>query len=102
MNDHKSAGIVFDAVLPQIRLFKSGHYEVKCQILQKRLPNAAHRREMFNEEDLVVVTFADSSSANKVFGLVQKSERIIDKARLHRSLGVFDVDCCQTRQTTGR
>ncbi len=82
LNDHKLAGIEFDAVLPQIRLLKSGLYEFKAQILQKRTAN--QRREMFNEDDLVLITLTNQS-ANKIFGLIRSGERITDKARLHKS-----------------
>ena len=82
MNDHKLAGIEFDAVLPQIRLFNSGLYELKAQILQKRTAN--QRREMLSEDDLVLVTLTNQPT-NKIFGLIRSAERITDKARLHKS-----------------
>ena len=82
MNDHKLAGVEFEAVLPQVRLFKSGLYELKAQILQKR--TTTQRREMFSEDDLVVVTLTNQPT-NQIFGLIRSAERIIDKARLHKS-----------------
>lgn len=39
---------------------------------------------MYNEDDLVVVSF-EKQSPNKIFGLIRTAERIIDKARLHKS-----------------
>ena len=39
---------------------------------------------MFGDDDLVVITLTNQS-VNKVFGLIQSGERIIDKARLHKS-----------------
>lgn len=85
LKDHKLAGIEYDAVLPQIRLFKTGLYELKAQILQKRNPaGPGQRREMFSEDDLVVITLPNPP-ARKIFGLVRSGERITDKARLHQS-----------------
>lgn len=78
----------FDAVLPQIRLFKSGLYEFKSQIIHKRTPNANQRREMFSEDDLVVITLVDQQNRT-VFGLVRSAERVMEKARLYRSLREF-------------
>ena len=82
MNDHKLAGVEFEAVLPQIRLFKSGLYELKAQILQKRTTN--QRREMLSEDDLVLITLTNQPT-KQIFGLIRSAERIIDKARLHKS-----------------
>ncbi len=82
MNDHKLAGVEFDAVLPQIRHLNSGHYEIKAQILHNRTAN--QRREMFSEDDLVLVTLTNQPT-NKIFGLIRNAERITDKARLHKS-----------------
>ncbi|UJR28955.1 hypothetical protein I4U23_010172 [Adineta vaga] len=85
LNDHKLAGIEYDAVLPQIRLFKSGLYELKAQVLQKRNPSMPNqRREMLSEDDLVVITLLNQP-VKKIFGLVRSGERIIDKTRLHKS-----------------
>lgn len=86
MNDHKLAGIEFEAVLPQIRLFNSGLYELKAQILQKRTTN--QRREMFSEDDLVLITLANQP-VKQIFGLIRTAERLIDKARLHKSYREF-------------
>ena len=72
-------------MLAQVRLFNSGLYELKAQILQKRnpaLPN--QRREMFSEDDLVVITILNQP-VKKLFGLIRSGERIIDKARLHKT-----------------
>ncbi|CAF3705736.1 unnamed protein product [Adineta steineri] len=85
LNDHKLAGIEYEAVLPQIRLFKTGLYELKAQILQKRNPTAPNqRREMFGDDDLVVITLL-SQPVTKIFGLIRSGERITDKQRLHKS-----------------
>lgn len=82
LKDHKLAGIEYEAVLPQVRLFNNGLFELKAQILQKRTNN--QRREMYSEDDLVVVTFVNQPT-NKIFGLIRTAERIIDKSRLHKS-----------------
>ncbi|CAF4773373.1 unnamed protein product [Rotaria sp. Silwood1] len=84
LNDHKLAGVEFDAVLHQMRLFKSGIFELKSQILQKRTPNNNQYREMFSDDDLVVITLSNQP-INKIFGLIRSGERITDKARLHKS-----------------
>ncbi|CAF0839892.1 unnamed protein product [Rotaria sordida] len=84
INDHKLAGIEFDAVLHQIRLFKSGIYELRSQILQKRTANNNQYRETFSDDDLVIITLSNQP-INKIFGLVRSGERITDKARLHKS-----------------
>jgi hypothetical protein len=39
---------------------------------------------MFIEDDLVVITLLNQP-VNKIFGLIRSGERIIDKARLHKS-----------------
>jgi hypothetical protein len=59
-------------------------YELKAQVLQKRTATANQRREMFSDDDLVVITFANQP-VNKIFGLIRSGERIIEKARLHKS-----------------
>ncbi|CAF1228145.1 unnamed protein product [Adineta ricciae] len=85
LNDHKLVGIEYDAVLAQVRLFNSGLYELKAQILQKRNPTIPNqRREMFTEDDLVVITILNQP-VKKLFGLIRSGERIIDKARLHKT-----------------
>ena len=86
MNDHKLSKIEFDAVLPQVQLLKSGIYQLKSQTLQKRSATSYQRREMFNEDDLVIVTLLDQP-IRKIFGLVRTAERVMDKARLHKSFG---------------
>ena len=85
MGDHKLAKFEFEAVLPQIRLFKSGHYELKSQTLYKRTTPSDKRPDMLNEDDLVIITLMDSP-VKKSFGLIRSGERIIEKARLHKSL----------------
>jgi hypothetical protein len=40
---------------------------------------------MFNEDDLVLITLTNQPTTNKIFGLIRSGERIIDKARLHKS-----------------
>ncbi|CAM4853435.1 unnamed protein product [Rotaria socialis] len=84
MNDHKLAGTEFDAVLHQTRILKSGIYELKSQTLHKRIPNTSQYREMFSDDDLVIITLPNQP-VNKIFGLVRSGERIIEKARLHKS-----------------
>ena len=85
MNDHKSAGIEFDAVLHQMRLCNSGLRELKIQILQKRSATTNHHRDMFNDDDLVVITLLNNQSTVRIFGLVRNGERITNKSRLHKS-----------------
>jgi hypothetical protein len=59
-------------------------YELKAQILQKRTATTNQRREMLGDDDLLVITLTNQP-VNKVFGLIQSGERILDKARLHKS-----------------
>lgn len=84
MNDHKLAGTEYEAVLAQVRLFNSGLNELKAQILQKRTGTANQRREMFSDDDLLIITLPGQPT-KKIFGLVRSGERIIEKARLHKS-----------------
>ena len=49
---------------------------------------AGQRREMFSDDDLVVITLLNQP-VNKIFGLIRSGERIIDKARLHKSFRRF-------------
>lgn len=86
MKDHKLAGIELTAVLHQMRVFKSALCELKSQILYKRTADQPHRREMFAEDDLVLLTLVGESN-RKLFGLIRSGERITDKLRLHKSLG---------------
>jgi hypothetical protein len=39
---------------------------------------------MFSDDDLVIITLSNQP-INKIFGLIQSGERIINKARLHKS-----------------
>ncbi|CAF4029487.1 unnamed protein product [Rotaria sp. Silwood2] len=84
LNDHKLAGVELDAVLHQVRLLKSGIYELHSQVLHKRTPTNNQHRDMFSDDDLVVITLSNQP-INKIFGLVRSGERITDKARLHKS-----------------
>jgi len=85
MKDHKLFGTEFDAVLHQMRVSKSGLNEIKCQILYKRTAEQHQRREMFTEDDLVVVQLVGETNT-KIFGLVRSGEKFTDRIRLHKSL----------------
>jgi hypothetical protein len=87
MKDHKLADIEFDTVLTRTRLMKLGLFELKAQMVQKRNTGPNQRREMFSEDDLIVISVIDQPS-KKCFGLIRNGERFIEKNRLHKSFSM--------------
>lgn len=83
MNDHKLAGTEYSSILHQMRICKSGIHELKIQILQKRSPNSNAHKDMFSDDDLVIITLPNQP-VKKIFGLIRSGERITEKARLHK------------------
>ncbi|CAF0898170.1 unnamed protein product [Didymodactylos carnosus] len=71
--------VELNSVIAQARQMVSGATELKCQILTKR---GKRDQQLPMDDDLIIVTL---NTDKKLFGLIRNTERILERAKLHKS-----------------